>query len=447
MSKKVTSLALWAVLALCVLLPLQTHYVFSEETLQGTSWPWTDIKLYAVDIVIIAVVIITTFRSHKLFVRTRRFFQVMIVFWFMLLLANLLNQAPLHSWVSLLRIAEGIALAWVICATLLPMSKIIASFTGGMFVVGVFGLWQFAAQHIGGSSLFGIAEQKPWIAGVSIVASTFSRFLRSYGSFPHPNIFAGYLALAVIFILFLALQRSDFLQARQVVSAKDFFSRNGWTIIFSVLMTALIFTFSRNGWLAVGVGTLLLLIVSLQQNKKNYFRTWVQVGVVGCILLVAFGQLFLPLAFGRFTLEDPHEQVSIEDRQRATGDFVYIFKHNWLTGVGLNRFTGEILDKIDPNRDWWETQPVHNIYLLVAVEASVFSGLVFLLVFVGLIIQGLRVLQRHTGSFPSAGLAVTVVVMLFLLGMFDHYLITLAPGIFLLFFGFGVALRALDRDT
>lgn len=443
--KGISIITPYLVVLATVVLPLQTHFLFSSETLHAVAWPWTEIKIYVIDVVILFAALCTLGWKREIPTSAKRILQIFLLVWIMIFFANSINQVPFHSWFSWMRFGEGIIFAWMIVVTRVSLSHILRGFIAGMFISAFFGVWQFGAQFVPESSWFGVAKQEPWIAGVSILASSASRFLRSYGSFSHPNIFAGYLSVAIISVLYLALRRSDHMKIRRLTSVTDFFKRNGWTVLFLVLSVALIFSFSRNGWLATGVGAFLFLLVSLQQHKKTYYRIWTQAMVVGFIIVIIFGQLFLPLAFGRVTLEDPHEQVSLEDRKRATNDFEIIMKDNWMHGVGLNRFTSVIQERIDEHRDWWETQPVHNIYLLLSAEASIFTGLVFVIALMSIIALCVKSLHRHDKGFPSSALGLTLVVMVFLMGMFDHYLISLAPGIFLFFFVIGAAIRTTSK--
>jgi hypothetical protein len=217
-------------------------------------------------------------------------------------------------------------------------------------------------------------------------------YLRGYGTFPHPNIFGGWLIfnLLVGWFLFDKLKKKKFLP-----------------IILMFLSTSvLVLTFSR-------ISFLVCLIVWVGFLVK-YFIKWKKVGHFSFVGLVSERVLNL------FTGGD----TSWNDRVGLLKSSVKIIKENILTGVGLGEFVSNMGEGVPRNtRGIMILQPVHNIFLLTISEIGLlgFGLLTTLLYFF------------FKGREWSLRLVVGLLAI-FIIGMFDHYLISLPQGLGILFF-------------
>lgn len=157
------------------------------------------------------------------------------------------------------------------------------------------------------------------------------------------------------------------------------------TIFFGFL--ALFLTFSRSAWIAALIG--------LGFVKKNFFLP---------LLLVVFIILFrLNITEESFVVRGELNEVALRMWQSSP-----------LVGVGLGNYLVE-LPKYLVSRDVYFLQPVHNIYLLILAE----TGVIGLGVFVWIIMR----------AFKKFNLSLFI---LLLLGLVDHYPITLQQGQLLL---------------
>jgi hypothetical protein len=97
----------------------------------------------------------------------------------------------------------------------------------------------------------------------------------------------------------------------------------------------------------------------------------------------------------------------------------HVIKENLFTGVGLGKFVANMKDTVPRSENGiLILQPVHNIFLLIISEIGVvgfplFCSLVYFFI------------KRRKWSLRF----VMGLVSLFIVGMFDHYLISLPQGL------------------
>ena len=123
---------------------------------------------------------------------------------------------------------------------------------------------------------------------------------------------------------------------------------------------------------------------------------------------------------------------SVVVRQQLNSAAITMWQHSPLFGVGLGNFLVE-LPKNLPSRTIYFLQPVHNIYLLLLSETGIVGLGSFLLLL-------WYIFQRIRNSKLKAP-----IVALLLLGLIDHYPLTLQQGqlLFTLFLSLSL-LKKLD---
>lgn len=307
---------------------------------------------------------------------------------------------------------------------ILKKTKVIYVFLSSVFAHSVLGIYQFLNQSSFAFKYLGLAAHSPDQLGASVIESASGRWLRSYGGFDHPNIFAGVLVVSIILAAYL-LSRKKMIRTRQEIVESLFLFV---FYFFSVL--ALLFTFSRAGFISLALGLLVLFIFSI--IKKEKWQT-------GRLLALFFFSLFLTtliffsykdLFITRIEAGSRLEQKSLNER----GDQLLVSKdvlaENYLVGVGLanyNQFiSGKDVSQGIKKADW-EYQPVHNSFLLIASEAGIFTLIFFLASIISIWYQGRREV------FSWALLISFIFIMLF-----DHWLLSLPFGIIFLFFVLGL---------
>ena len=129
-----------------------------------------------------------------------------------------------------------------------PKAKlIITSLVGAAVLQGMIAIAQFGLQWTPAFKWLGLASQSAWELGPGIVETLGGRWLRSYGSLPHPNILGGFLCAGLLGVIYLL----------SIIRKKG-----RWWLWLSLVLVAqgLVLSFSRSAWLGLVFGAMLLLV-------------------------------------------------------------------------------------------------------------------------------------------------------------------------------------------
>ena len=175
-----------------------------------------------------------------------------------------------------------------------------------------------------------------------------------------------------------------------------------------VFTFGLLLTFSRSAWLAVIVAFLYFIFNDL--SNKNVRKFFFFIIILSSLLVY----IFYPLIKSRST-SSLIENRSISERQIFTKEALVLWKNNPLLGVGIGNYI-VALEKQYLYKFEYQYQPVHNIFLLILTELGIFGFLLFLLL--------LRRVYKESHYKP-------LLILFIIVGLFDHYLWTLYPGVLL----------------
>ncbi|MBI2024983.1 MAG: O-antigen ligase family protein [Candidatus Harrisonbacteria bacterium] len=289
----------------------------------------------------------------------------------------------------------------------------------------IIGVGQFMLQSDLGLSFLGESSLSPTLAGVAKVDIDGGKFLRAYGTLPHPNVLAGFLIVGLLAAYFFWLRRASewkiFSSFRNLLSDLFFGSA-----IFIILL-GILFSFSRSAWLITLAISIIFIFYSL------FFRIRVIQSTRLLILLIAilgiffwqFKDYILPRA--TFSLEESAIAARF-DYNRIGWDLIK--NHPLGVGLGNQVFYSEsagLYQKYGLNQPW-EKQPIHNFYILMAAEISIFGAAAFLLF-----------LARNMFSYKG-GIASFMLGALLIFGFTDHFLWDLQPGWLMLWLTIGLVL-------
>ena len=261
--------------------------------------------------------------------------------------------------------------------------------------------WYLGERTFSGSTP-GIA-QFSWCHGVS--ASGCQLVLRAYGTFPHPNVLGGFLAVVLpIFVSRISYYVFSIFsneKRRNVISIQ----RSAFEMVAFVLgIIALALTFSRSAWVVGGVGILLAC-------SKGYVVRGKGIVIFSLICILLGISLLFPINMA---------SESVVVRMALNASAISIWKsHPWF-GVGLGNFL-VALPSFLPSSFIYYLQPVHNIYLLLLSEVGV-VGVFCILYFV----YRMKKYFLHTTVYSIP------MISLLILGLVDHYPLTLQQGQLLL---------------
>ncbi|MDP3730997.1 MAG: O-antigen ligase family protein, partial [bacterium] len=290
------------------------------------------------------------------------------------------------SFYNLLKLLEFVGLYYYIRTSL---GKVI-SINGSFFVIifsgflqGFMAVGQSLLQQSLGLKWLGESVLRTNFAGVAVVPTLAGKFLRAYGTFPHPNVLAAWLFLATFafYFWYLYTVRSRFV----------------WTVfvVYPVLLWGLFSTFSRVaiGLLAVGVVVRLLAVLIKEKNynlNTIFKRRLLLLSASTCVAVFLFSFFYWPQVQSRIFVSGQEQAVSQRILYtKLAGEM--ILNKPWL-GVGLGQFVNAMSVSFK-NSPKYLYQPVHNIYLLVANEVGILGLAVFILWLIALVYQ----YKRNTG--------------------------------------------------
>ena len=274
----------------------------------------------------------------------------------------------------------------------------------------VAGFWQVWTQSTAFLLPLGLnwpGDLLPATKGVSVVELIDgTRWLRAYGSLPHPNILAG-----VLFVCLASLISLYLVQTRGRVLTLG---------LIGLGVALLVLTFSRSAWLGLAVFGLVLTWFA------RHFTPW-RMLLLLFVTLASFALMaFLLRDLTATRLGDSPvktETFSVSGRTWLAGQGVLYFSERPFSGVGIGAFILALAQRAGPG---YIIEPVHNVVLLAASEL----GLGGMLLLSGLAISVTWISLRK----PQSGIILLFAALagLFTISMFDHYLWSLPPGRMLL---------------
>lgn len=399
----------FSLILLVFLLPWQARYFIFESKLNGVFWEYGTVYVLVWQL-LLWLNIFLNFTSIKNFFNSRYAF-----FAFFGLALSVLSvfsaKLPYISLFYWFHILEAFLIYALIASQKDADRNILTQFFIMSAVVEVFvGLGQFFAQYSPPMTIFGMSEHDPKQMGTSVIEVGIERWLRAYGTLAHPNIFGGFIAVAMMF----CARHYSYLWVRFERGLSNFnpaFAMGAWAI----LSLGLVLSFSKSAWLAVFIT---LLIIFLKSSFRRRAIAKLFIVLVFMFLLVGLAQP--SLMFGRLFQEGRLETMSVQERKISLGVGWTLIKEKIFVGRGLSNYTYTLWEKF-PDTIGFYFQPIHNVFLQIWAEGGLITFL-FLLFFV----------------FRSLKKLKPLMILFFVLGMFDHYLVSLPFGLYLVSLSFGL---------
>ncbi len=306
-------------------------------------------------------------------------------------------------------------------------------FLSGIFQ-SVLALGQFIFQKSLGLKYLGESVLNPQILGVAKIEVNSEKFIRGYGTFPHPNILGAFLFLSLITSLYFILNKNCKIPF-STPSIFNKFKLNSKSKLLSekihfgtgllLISAGILVTFSRSIWLITAFS---ILILSLSYFKyfikhQNLLRSSSKYLFPILILLLILFISFYKFVPTRLCTSNCRDQSFSLRTQYSDFSKKEILHNNCWTGIGIGQFS-IIFNNLNPaNLPTYHIQPVHNLYLLIWSEIGLF-GLVLLILIIKNNFQTFIVSSKQK-------LFILLVSGFLLLGFFDHYFWTLPQGQFI----------------
>ena len=403
------------------LLPLQTRYILTEGELNNGLWEYGTYSVYAIDLLLLFIFILSFFYKSKIKLIVSHW-SLVIGFWLLSFISvywAVNQELGFYYW---LRITGILIFLFIIAKLNLSFKKISWSLVLAGLLQSLLAIAQFFSQKVIASKWLGIAAQTPSTLGVQVIEGPAERWLRAYGSLPHPNILGGFLVICLLLCLYLILKNKT--RSQQIILF----------ICLSFISIGLFFTFSRAA--AIGlIISLLFLFLFIYLFQKKYLKQFFKLLIVPLLILITLTSIYPSLVFNRFNQVNRLEKKSFVERAVQHQQSLELISKNWPTGVGPGNYTQAVHDEINNKLKSFEYQPVHNIYLLILTEYGAFGLIIILL----LIINSFKNIKPK--NFDSLFLG-TILIAIMSIGFFDHYFFTLNFGLLLFWLPLGLLKRS-----
>jgi len=444
--KKVGEILLYL---LVFLLPLQTRLIVRPGMVNFGYLEYGTISLYLTDIIL--VVLLSFLALNFLLPKTKKFLTVswfspklktdyaLIALVFLELAVFISIFFAPYKLLAIYKYALfllGLIIFLVISRSeFFSRLKLIYGLLAGIFLQAILAIYQFVTQSTFASTILGLATHDSAVSGVSVVEvynrqGLLLRWLRSYGGLDHPNILGGVLAVGIIILLGLLVNRTKW----QIVEKhKRLFIMVNYSLLF-FFSVALLFTFSRAAYLAVLLGGATVLIFSGACHLKQKMNP----RSLECGFILGFGLLFIVVCSMLFSAIDIRffndsrlEQISNRERIGGYAEAVQSIIARPLSGWGVGNYYLSLYSR-EPFFPSYFYQPAHNVLLLATTEIGV-VGALLLILFIGFIAWRKLINARNNG------LALALILALFIMAMVDHWLWSLHFGIFFFWLVLGIA--------
>lgn len=368
---------------LIIFLPTQLGRHFWPEWafVSGVRVDYFSPTLYLTDVLVIGIFLVELFKL--------RFPKISRLWWGVLGAVGVLGAANIYfsllpavsayKWLKVLEM--GFLVVWI--ATKMKIEKgkmknICALLLIPIFYESVLAVWQFVVQGSVGWWLLGERTFNSGTLGIANIIINGQLWLRPYGTFPHPNVLGGFLAVSLPLVILY------FPHIYRKINAA----------ILSLGFAALFLTMSRS---AIAIGILATGVVLARRHKiRHVWPIWL------------IGGLFL-LGIFRTNAE------SFGVREKMSELAIQNFSHSPVLGTGLGT---SVLYKNEVSNYALAHQPTHNGYLLILGETGVLGAVGIL----GIV----KACRKKNWMVLAPLLTITA------LGLFDHYFLTLQQGQLLL---------------
>ncbi|MEK7680671.1 MAG: O-antigen ligase family protein [Patescibacteria group bacterium] len=415
--------------ALLFFLPWQTRLIWHYGQLSGGFWEYGSYSIFATEILlwlILVLFFIQNFLKKEFWtgIRSKKSISAGLFILFIIFF-GISTAFSKDFWISynfVFKLLEAMALMVVLAWQNEKLKFQFALWAGGV-IQGGLAIWQFFSQKVVAFKWLGLAEHKGEQLGASVVEFGDERWLRAYGAFGSPNTLGIFLAVIFVLgtILYLKIENKKY---KIALLAGNIF-----------VVIGLILSFSRGAWLAASIGMISLIIIHAREKEvlRKVLKQSVYYAFVGLALVI----ILFPLFTARFNTQNRLEKISVMERVAQTQVWMDVFEKNFIFGLGPGTYTLELSEHY-PNIPAWRYQPMHNIYMLAAVEIGIFA-----FIFLALIVYKLaKLIYIHNRAFFS------LIIVVLVAGLFDHPLWSLYTGIMIWWITCGLSLAMVDlRET
>lgn len=409
--------------------PLRKVFFSNSAYLTGAYSDFTSFSLYLSDILILTtwgLVLISRGGAREMAHHVVKNIK-WLIFWLILAILWHFKENSGLNWYFLLKYAELIVAyetTVYIFSNFSVKQQFFKIFLLFSTIESLLALIQFWLQKSIGIKLLGETLLSPHILGVAKIVSGGTRYIRGYGTFPHPNLLAAFLLVSVLLLIFF-IQRSE--TKKSIIT---------YLILLFINILGLTVTFSRGAFLAFGIGLLVYfgsLIIKSFNNEAHITLKQLRLTIFTLItsIILAF-IIFWPFILTRATFSDQ----ALIDRKEYNQIGIQMIKDKPIFGWGIGESVLHMEQYSKTRLESWQKQPIHNYFLLSAAELGIPGALTLLWIFLSHLWGLIKKIKK--GFSPILYSLIAILVSALVLMLFDHYFYTLQQTQMLLWISLGI---------
>lgn len=409
-------------LLILLLLPTQfgRHFWPNFSYISGVRIDYLSPTIYVTDILVFILLILVFIKFFKISLlkslkKNRTLVKHLFLITVFLIINILFSKNILPSLYGAVKLLECIFFALF---TFYKIKKIrfnllLFIFSIGIIFESLLSIAQYVKQESIGGIFYFFGERTftgltPGIANVSINGEL---ILRSYGTFSHPNVLAGFLLLILTFILFN-------LNFKKIITS--------FYLCAIILGTvAVILTFSR---IAILFWMLSIFIFVFSKIRSDFKYKISLLLILILTVLVSF--IFYSPFYLRFMQSSFFEDAVVLREKLIISGFEEFLKSP-IIGTGLNNYFSNVVTA----GNVFIFQPVHNIFLLTLIQ----TGILGFSYFIWILHKAFANIIKRKSSYLKL-----IFLYIILIGLFDHYFLTLQQGQLLFSYFMGIFLAKHD---
>jgi O-antigen ligase len=430
------------------LLPWQARLIFDSTMLNNGFWEYGTRSLYVTEIllgVIFLLVIVLAARQLRHVGAQPKILKIDILLISFIVFTGLSIVWSINvylSWQIFLLFIEALALLYLTSRIGRNFTRLASVFVLSAVVQSCLAIYQFSSQLVWSNKWLGMSGQLVGDGGTSVVEGA-GRWLRAYGSLPHPNMLGGFLVIGLLFLLGLLFNyQKQYYKLPWKMSAKFLFNAICLFTSLVVITYGLLLTFSRSAWLGLIIAMLFIWVILFIRKRKKLLLFFFKINIAILLVVALFVINYGDLLFNRFNTTSRLEVQSISERQVGWREAGEIIQASPLLGVGLGTYT-QALYELDASRPSYAYQPVHNINLLILAELGIVGWLIFVITIIYLLYLAFKKLREQKEDYNLV-VFVGMFLVLLVIGLFDHYLWSLYFGLMLSCLLAGLLIRRVE---
>ena len=417
-----------------VLMPWQARWIFAYHELAGERYEYGVFSVYAGSIIVIIAAAFLLYRLNfpKNF---RPVYFWSVIAW--LIISSLI--APSTSVAFFYSALAIIAFGYFVIASQWTQRKVMISIVAAGMIQAAFAWFQFIIQKVSANTVLGVAEHLPHVLGQSVVLINGKRILRAYALLPHPNILGGLLVVSFIVLVYF------FIQSDRPSTIQHFRQRIMLIISALFLFSGILITFSRAALLSVVVFLIGWVMYAGFRKNNQMIRKIGRITVYSGLLFlvfnlmasniwldrfgVTFGSPTVSAGGGRLDALSNNERLGSYQQAQSLMNARSIF-----LGYGLGNYVPQLAQEF-PSLPSYSYQPAHNVYVMMLLE----FGVIGILLLLWITITVMRDRWYECRGQVMYQYLFSIVIVLFFMGLFDHFLWTSYFGQSLWWLALGLA--------